>query len=168
MVETRPVGASDEGFLLELYASTRDDLAGWPDPERETLIELQLRAQQRDWEARFPASRHELILVDGEAAGRLWVASPQDEWRIVDLTLLPEHRSCGLGTRLVTRMLERADLAGLPVRISVLRSNTRAFAFWERLGFALVGEDEIYLALERPPAEPAAAFGSTAQTVAQP
>jgi ribosomal protein S18 acetylase RimI-like enzyme len=64
---------------------------------------------------------------------------------------LPEYRSLGLGTVLVSETLERAERAGLPVRISVFRANERAIAFWMRMGFERSGGDEMYLSFERAP-----------------
>ena len=57
----------------------------------------------------------------------------------------------GLGTVLVSETLERAERAGLPVRISVFRLNERAIAFWMRMGFEPSGGDEMYLSFERAP-----------------
>jgi ribosomal protein S18 acetylase RimI-like enzyme len=71
---------------------------------------------------------------------------------IVDLALLPEHRSAGLGTTVALETVARADRAGLPVRISVLRSNEGAMRFWTRLGFRQTEGDEMYVSFERAPA----------------
>ncbi len=47
-------------------------------------------------------------------------------------------------------VLARADGAGVPVRLSVLRDNAAGLAFWERFGFVTVAADEMYAELERP------------------
>ena len=154
----------DERFLRELYASTRDELAIWPEEERAVLVDLQLRAQQRNWEARFPDAEHEIVVLGEEPVGRSYVAWSPAECRIVDLALLPEYRSVGLGTVLVSETLERAERAGLPVRISVFRANERAIAFWMRMGFERSGGDEMYLSFERAPVSEAY-FARTAQEV---
>ena len=99
---------------------------------------------------RFPGSEHEAILLDGEPVGRLWVAWPPRECRIVDLTLLPAHRRAGIGSTVAEEVLARADAAGIPVRLSVASDNAAGLAFWERLGFAVVAGDQIYAQLERP------------------
>jgi ribosomal protein S18 acetylase RimI-like enzyme len=99
---------------------------------------------------RFPGSEHEAILLDGEPVGRVWVAWPSGECRIVDLTLLPAHRRGGIGTQVAEEVLARADAAAIPVRLSVVRDNAAGLAFWERLGFSAVSGDEIYAQLERP------------------
>lgn len=150
MVERRPVADSDEPFLRELYASTRPEIANWPPEQRAPFLDLQFRAQRLDWENRFIQWEHEMILLDGEPVGRLWVAWPAGECRIVDLTLLPAHRRAGLGTAVADEVLARADAATVPVTLSVVRENAAGLAFWERLGFSVVAGDEMYAELERP------------------
>jgi ribosomal protein S18 acetylase RimI-like enzyme len=150
VLERRPVADSDEPFLRELYASTRPEIAEWLPEQRVPFLDLQFWAQRQDWGARFPDSEHDVVVLDGDPVGRLWVAWPPGECRIVDLTLLPAHRRAGTGTAVAEDVLARADEAGLPVRLSVLRDNATGVAFWERLGFSVVAADEMYAELERP------------------
>jgi ribosomal protein S18 acetylase RimI-like enzyme len=145
--ERRPARADDEPFLRELYLSTRGELAAWPE-----LVDLQFEAQRRDWEDRFPDSEQEIVVLGDDPVGRSWVAWAVDGCVIVDLALLPEHRSAGLGTALALETVARADRAGLPIRISVLRSNEGAMRFWTRLGFRQTEGDEMYLSFVRAPA----------------
>ena len=123
MLERRPAAADDEAFLRELYATTRPEVAGWEDEARETFLDLQIRAQRQEWEARFPDRRHEVILLDGHPVGRLWVAWSPTECILVDMTLLPRHRRGGIGTRLVGEVLAEADRRGVPARLTVERTN---------------------------------------------
>jgi ribosomal protein S18 acetylase RimI-like enzyme len=150
MVERRLAAAGDEGFLRELYATTRPEVAAWEVEAREVFLDLQFRAQRQGYEARFPGSAHELILLAGRAVGRVWVAWLPDECRIVDLTLLPEHRRLGIGTRIAGELLAEADRRELPVRLTVERANGPAREFWSQLGFVVVADDPVYLAVERP------------------
>jgi ribosomal protein S18 acetylase RimI-like enzyme len=116
---------------------------------RDPFLELQFRAQRQDWTQRHLESEHDLILLDGDPVGRLWVAWPAGGCRIVDLSLLPSHRRAGIGTAVVEDVLARADGAGAPVRLSAARDNAAGLAFWGRFGFATVAEDEMYAELER-------------------
>src|SRR5947207_961527 len=75
----------------------------------EELIDLQLRAQRREWQARFPGSTDEVILLDGRPVGRIWVAWEPDTCVLVDMALLPEHRRSGIGGRIVGDVLAEAD-----------------------------------------------------------
>jgi ribosomal protein S18 acetylase RimI-like enzyme len=73
-----------------------------------------------------------------------------DEFRIVDIAVLPEFRGRGTGTMLLNGILAEADEAGVPVRIHVERFNP-ALSLYERLGFREVGDTGVYVLLERAP-----------------
>jgi GNAT superfamily N-acetyltransferase len=149
-LERRPAAADDEAFLRELYSTTRPDLAGWDDAGRAGFVDLQLRAQRREWEASYPGSTDEVLVLDGEPVGRLWVAWLTDACVLVHMILRPEHRRTGLGTRIVGEVIVEADRRGVPVRVTVERTNAPSRAFCARLGFAETGGDEVYVTLERP------------------
>jgi GNAT superfamily N-acetyltransferase len=150
VLEQRPAVAGDEPFLRELLASSRPDLAGWDDNDRELFLDIQLRAQKAGWGARFPGSTDEIILLDGRPVGRVWVAWSPDVCVLVDLELMPEVRRKGLGTRVLEPILEEADRRGIPVRSTVERRNTASLAMAARLGLLPIGEDEVYVSFERP------------------
>lgn len=149
----RPITPSDDVFLFELYASTRPDLAslGLPDVQRDMFLRVQWLAQRHGYQSRFPQGEHQLVLVDGNPAGRLWVAREPGELLLVDVSLLPAHRGAGVGTRLLQALQREATETGKPLRLSVARDNP-ARRLYARLGFTPVvgGESggEPYLALE--------------------
>lgn len=149
----RPVTPADDAFLFELYASTRPDIAslGLPAAQRDMLLRVQWMAQRHGYQSRYPHGEHQLVLVEGSLAGRLWVAREPEELRLVDVSLLPAHRGTGVGTELLRALQQEAAAAGKPLRLSVARDNP-AQRLYARLGFTLVaGGDagtEPYLALE--------------------
>jgi GNAT superfamily N-acetyltransferase len=141
--QRRPAAAEDDAFLRELIASARPDL---PDP----LVDLQLRAQRREWEARYPGSRDELILVEGGPVGRIWVAWLVDACVLVDMALLPAYRRSGIGGRIVGEVLDEADRRRVPARVTVERTNAPSLAFCAKHGFAEIDGDAVHVVLERP------------------
>jgi ribosomal protein S18 acetylase RimI-like enzyme len=149
----RPVTPEDDAFLFELYASTRPDIAasGLAVPQLDMLLRVQWRAQRHGYQTRFPHGQHQLVLVEGHRAGRLWVAREPHELRVVDVSLLPAHRGTGLGTWLLRALQAEAAGAGTPLRLSVARDN-QARRLYARLGFTPVagaeGGAEPYVALE--------------------
>jgi GNAT superfamily N-acetyltransferase len=149
MLERRPAAGSDERFLRDLYATTRPDIAHWDEAPRDEFVDLQVRARQRHWEAEFPDSIDEVLLLDGRPVGRLWVAWLEDACVLVDMILLPEYRRGGLGTELVGAVVAEADRRGVPVRVTVERTNAESLAFCASIGFAAAGGDEVYVRLER-------------------
>jgi GNAT superfamily N-acetyltransferase len=149
-LERRPVGAADEAFLRELYASTRPEVADWPDEPRAAFLAHQFEAQRTGWSETFPGSDHDVIVLGGQPAGRVWVYWSEPSCLIVDLALLPEHRRHGFGTQVVEEVLAEADRAAVPVRAHVERMNTPSLAFWTRLGFREIAGDALFLEIERP------------------
>jgi GNAT superfamily N-acetyltransferase len=148
----RAAAADDEPFLRALFGSAHPELAVLG----EEIVDLQVRAQRREWELAYPGSTDEIVELDGGPVGRLWVAWEPDACVLVDMVLLPEHRRTGIGTRVVGETLAEADRRGLPTRLTVERTNAPSLAFCAAHGFVEVGGDPLRVALERPvsPARP--------------
>ncbi len=134
----RDVTPGDEAFLRRLYASTRDDLAGIPglDPTQlEVLVDLQFRAQRAEYRRVFPAASHQVVLVAGRPAGRLYLDRAPGVITVVDIALLPGFRGRGLGTELLGDLQAEAATTGSAIRLEA-RAGGRAEALYRRLGFA--------------------------------
>lgn len=143
----------DDSFLAGVYASTRaEELAvtGWSDHEKALFCRHQFDAQTTHYTANYPGASFQIIEWSGRPAGRLYVMRWEKEIRIVDITLLPEHRGAGLGTKLVKDLQEEAKDAGKKLSIHVERLNP-ALRLYERLGFRQVEERGVYLLLEWSP-----------------
>jgi ribosomal protein S18 acetylase RimI-like enzyme len=123
----------------------------WDDAQKEAFLRHQFDAQDAWWHENYADASFEVILVDGEPGGRLYVHRGPSEIRIVDIALLPEYRGSGVGTSLLQDLLADGDAAGKSVTIHVERMNP-ALRLYERLGFAVAEDKGVYLFLARPPA----------------
>ncbi len=148
----RPATPDDEAFLRALHASTREDLAavGWDAATRNAVLRLQFDAQDRSWRAVHPSADVDVVLVDDAPVGRLVADRSGAEVHVVDVALSPDHRGRGIGTALLTGLLADADAQGRAVVLAVDRGSP-ARRLYERLGFRVVGEDDVRLALRREP-----------------
>ncbi|MDT7713547.1 MAG: hypothetical protein QOG46_2377, partial [Pseudonocardiales bacterium] len=84
----RPVDDADRAFLVELYASTREEELAqveWPEGARETFVEQQFAAQDHHYRANYPGATLDVIEVDGSPAGRLYVHRGPSDIRIMDI-----------------------------------------------------------------------------------
>jgi len=148
----------DEAFLFELYASTRQeelDAWGWPPEMRTAFLKMQFTASQGLRQV-FPHAEFQIVLVDGANVGRFVVHRTHDALRVVDMTLLPQHRNAGLGTALLQRVFGEALGTKKPLRLEVLKTN-RAARLYQRLGFVVIGENALEYQMEwRAPAVPVA------------
>jgi ribosomal protein S18 acetylase RimI-like enzyme len=152
-VALRPAGDDDRAFLAEVYGSTRaDELAmlPWSDEQKAAFLAHQFEAQDTHYRAHYDGAAFDVIEVDGEPAGRLYVHRGAHEIRIVDIALAPAFRGRGLGTGLLRALIAEADSGGRTLSIHVEMSN-RARSLYERLGFRAVGEHGPYVLMERPP-----------------
>jgi len=141
----RPVVPADESFLLKVYASVRaQELAQvpWSLEQKEAFIRMQFEAQQQHYQAQNPNVTHDIILLGEQPAGRLYVSRREQEIRILDITILPEYRSHGLGTPLIQNLMNEAadDGKALTIYVECFNPSLRLF---ERLGFEKVEEDGI-------------------------
>lgn len=152
-VVLRPVGDADRAFLAQLYASTRAEelaIVPWTDEQKAAFLAQQFEAQDAHYRAYYDGATFDVIEVDGERAGRVYVHRGQREIRIVDISLTPSFRGRGLGTRLLRALIAEADDGGRKLSIHVEMHNP-ARRLYERLGFRPAGENGVYLLMERPP-----------------
>lgn len=154
-VALRPIGPGDEPFLCRVYASTREEElrpVPWTAAQKAAFLRQQFQAQHAYYQERYTGTRFDVILRDGEPIGRLYVARWDDEIRIVDIALLPEHRGGGIGTAILRSLLAEAAAAGKPVRIHVERQNP-ARRLYERLGFVPIADKGVYYLMEWTPGD---------------
>jgi ribosomal protein S18 acetylase RimI-like enzyme len=151
----RPATNDDTAFFARVYASTRaEELAPvpWTDEQKRTFLAQQFAAQTAHYAQHYADAAFDVVLIDGEPAGRLIVWRGDGQISIVDIALLPEFRGGGVGTRLLRPLLDESDAGGAKVVIYVERDNP-ALRLYERLGFVPAGETGVYLRMERSPAD---------------
>lgn len=150
-VELRPVTASDDQFLLSIYASTREDelaQAQWVEGQKEMFLRWQFDMQRREYESRFPDAAYHVIVVDNSPAGRIWVGADDEQIRLLDIALLPEFQNRGVGTALLRRLMDRAAKEGKALRHMVFVLNNDGKRFYERLGFDTIEDLGAYQHME--------------------
>jgi ribosomal protein S18 acetylase RimI-like enzyme len=149
----RAATAEDRDFLVRVYASTREEelrLVDWSAEQKAAFVRQQFEAQDVYYREHYAPATFDVIEVDGEPAGRLYVARWEDEIRIVDVALLPEYRARGIGTALLRALLDEAAAAGKRLSIHV-ELNNPARRLYERLGFTLAEERGVYVLMEARP-----------------
>lgn len=150
MIALRPVRAGDREFLARLYATTREDemrLVDWDDGQKQAFLTAQFEAQDRYYAENYRNASFDVVEIDGDPGGRLYVDRRDSEIRIVDISLLPEHRGKGHGASLLEALIEEGQRTNRRVTIHVERFN-RARALYERLGFQVTGDRGVYLFME--------------------
>jgi hypothetical protein len=144
-IELRPVTPEDDAFVLAVFIDSHLEYEYLPLPpdQKRQLIEMQYRLQTADYTARFPGSRHDVILRDGAPSGRIWVARLEDQILIVDIGMRAAAQNGGIGSTVVRRLQDEARDSGKPLRSSVFRFNDGSLRWHQRLGFIVESEDEM-------------------------
>lgn len=86
---------------MTLFARTRNEelkLLGWDEEQKAGFIRMQFNAQRQQYKFAFPNAENKIILLDGQAVGRILVNRSEDEIRLVDIAFLPEYRGGGIGS----------------------------------------------------------------------
>jgi ribosomal protein S18 acetylase RimI-like enzyme len=163
-VALRPVVPRDASFLEGVYASTRAaelELVPWDEEQKQAFVRSQFAAQSSHYAQQFPDASVDVVLVDGIAAGRLYVDRRPGEVRIVDIALLPAFRGAGVGGSLLRGLLDEAAARRDTVSIHVEHNNP-AQTLYRRLGFQPVADEGVYLLMRWSPSERGAAQANTA------
>jgi ribosomal protein S18 acetylase RimI-like enzyme len=152
-VTLRPIVAGDAAFLEAVYGSTRTqelELVPWTDEQKRAFVAQQFAAQSAHYAKHYPGMRADVIVLDGEDAGRLLVDRWVREIRIVDITLLDRFRGRGAGSRLLRGLIDEATETGRTLSVHVEKNNP-ALRLYERLGFAPVKDEGVYVRMAREP-----------------
>ena len=152
-ITLRPIAPDDEALLYRVYYSTREDeltLVDWDGAQKEAFVRQQFAAQHQHYQQHYVGAAFQVILADGQPAGRLYVARWPNEIRIVDITLLPEYRNSGIGTRLLKGLMAEARRAQKVLSIHVELFNP-ALRLYTRLGFVKTGEHGVYYRMDWTP-----------------
>ena len=144
-ISLRPFTLEDEDFLYRVYYSTREDELArvpWTDEQKEAFVKMQFYAQHTFYMDQFRDARFDVIVVDGEPVGRLYVDRRKTGIRILDIAILPAFRSQGIGTQLLNWLFTESDRTQLPVSIHVEKFN-RALHWYQRLGFQQINRKSV-------------------------
>lgn len=154
ILRLRPATPEDDPFLLSVYMSTRaDELAQvqWQPGQQEAFVKWQFEMQRREYDARFADAEYDVIEIDGQLAGRIWIGRNETEIRLLDIALLPEFQNRGAGTVLVNQLIDEARAATKRLRHMVFVLNNDAHRFYERLGFVEIEDFGGYKHMEWTP-----------------
>lgn len=145
---------ADFAFLCELFADIRrEELAPvpWPEQAKRDFLDAQCKLQ-RDHYARHYGGAELLLIFNGSTPiGRLYVHATRVEIRVMEIALLRDWRSRGIGSLLIRTVLDEAARRDVEVTLHVEPDNP-AQRMYRRLGFGLVENRGVYDFLSWSPA----------------
>lgn len=145
---------ADIPFMKALYRSTREaELRRMrlTPAQADVFIEQQFQSQLAYYTGHYGNDHLDIVEVDAQPAGRLFVDYRRSEIRIIDITLAASFRGQRLGEFLLRHVIAQSQRRVLPITIHVDHDNP-ARRLYERMGFCLKDEgSRIYLRMERQP-----------------
>ena len=95
--------------------------------------------------------RRQVIEADGDSIGFLDVEHRDDSLFVRNIKISATAQGRGLGSRIMGDLQATAAKLGFVVVLHVFRVNTRAYEFYEKLGFVHTGESETHFKLRWSP-----------------
>ncbi len=154
IISLRLITDGDLEFLFRLYASTRTEekeLVNWPEEQWQQFLRMQFNLQHNQYMVNYQNPSFDMIMENGVPAGRFYVNRNIDDYRLIDVALLPEFRRRGIASALLKALLKEADSVGIPVSLHVEKNNP-VLDYYQRLGFRISEDKEVYYFMVRPPA----------------
>ncbi|MDP9847040.1 GNAT family N-acetyltransferase [Streptosporangium lutulentum] len=141
--ELRPASVADLEGVAELRAVVLR-----PDLERlGRYDEHRVRQRLRDG---FAPAHTWMIEVGGALTGCVALRPAMDAYWLEHFYLAPDRQGRGVGSAVLSRLLERCDREDAVVRLNVLRGSS-ALRLYERHGFTVETEDEVDVFMVRAP-----------------
>ena len=140
----RKAEASDSEFVFTVkkaaFREYVERVWGWDD-----------NYQRKLHDKRFAAQNVYIIQWCEVDVGFLAISHTSDTLKVNQLFICPEYQGRGIGSACMTRIIDDANLEGKSVVLQVLKVNTRGIAFYQRLGFTIIGESTTHVQMERLP-----------------
>ena len=146
----RQAETADEAFLETVYADTRrGELAmlNWSREQEDAFFKMQFQIQTRAYRMQFPDAVYYVIEFDKTPVGRLIVERGERGINLIDISLLAQFRSRGIGTFFLEKLKAEAAAGGKDLFLRVFKTNVSAQRLYERLGFAIVENADLYFAM---------------------
>ncbi|HSK74309.1 MAG TPA: GNAT family N-acetyltransferase [Pyrinomonadaceae bacterium] len=146
----RPAESADEGFLETVYADTRRGefaILNWSREQENAFFKMQFQMQTRAYRMQYPDAVYYSLEFDKMPVGRLIVGRGEREIRLIDISLLAEFRSRGIGTFFIEKLKAEAAESEKVLFLQVLKTNVSAKRLYERLGFSVVEDADLYFAM---------------------
>jgi len=130
-IALRPATAADSEFCYQLHKAAMGEYVaavwGWDEPD------------QRDYHARaFNPGRWQIITAGGADIGMLDVERRPGEICLARIEIDPRWHGQGIGTRLISALIDEATGRGQELVLEVLAVNEQARALYRRLGLTEV------------------------------
>lgn len=137
----RPARQDDYRYLWQLHKATMktyvDKTWGWDEDFQRSFFDKE-----------FKDRRLQLILRNGQPVGALELHDEGQTLFLATLEIAPEYQSGGIGSAILSDLIDHSEQQGKPMKLRVLKVNP-ARQFYERFGFTVSQETETHFVMVR-------------------
>ena len=121
------------------YGDYITQIWGWDEDEQREF-------HAQDWLYKKP----EIIIYKNEPIGTIYVFENEDYIEIEQFIILMEYQNKGIGSFILKGIIDEADRSGRVIKLKYLHINPVA-TLYSRMGFEVVGNDDLFVSVERKP-----------------
>lgn len=140
-ITARPAGRQDKDFLAKMFRENQDEIR-MADADKdyiETVIDMQLDAQQGGYGQQFPNAIYLVLEKNGSRIGRITLDISPVELRLVDLDFIKKAQGKGFGSSILLWLMKAAAQTKTPLLVPMRRDDMSMARFLTQYGFI---EDE--------------------------
>lgn len=136
-ISARPAERKDKDFLAKMFKDNRDDLrmADVEEDYIETVINMQLDAQQGGYGKQFPNAIYLILEKNGSRIGRITLDISPVELRLVDLDFIKKAQGKGFGSAILLWLMKAAAQTKTPLLVPSRRDDAAMGRFLNKYGF---------------------------------
>jgi GNAT superfamily N-acetyltransferase len=136
-MNARPADKRDRDFLAKMYKENRDDLR-MADAEKdyiETVIEMQLNAQQSGYGTQFAEALYFILEKNGSRIGKFTLNIASVELRLIDLDFIKKAQNKGYGSSILLWLMKTAAQTKKPLLVPARRDDGAMLKFLHKYGY---------------------------------
>lgn len=134
----RKASAQDVVFLFNVSTEAMRPVVESLHPDQTFNTESEFK----NYQEKYIPDEIDVIQLDGVDIGRLRIVRSAESIYIGGIQILPEFQNRGIGTVIVTDLIQESNSVGIPITLEVHEVNTKALNFYKKLGFVEVGREE--------------------------
>lgn len=136
-VEFKPATEADLDFLDEIHTACM----------KKHVMKVYLWNPQL-FRQTFNPKIIEIIMLEKVAVGMVQILKKESEIYLANLLISPSFQNRGIGSMVLKRVINQAQVLGLPIKLQVLHHN-RAKYFYERFGFNVMEKTQTHYIMSR-------------------
>lgn len=142
-LQLRTAESNDDAILFEIYLTSHEaellTAINLDETQKKHLLELQFKAREIYYRQNYLAADFWMIEREGKVIGFVYLEKKDNAVRIINLGMLKEFRSQGIGTEILQDIISFANSNCLSVILHVQNSNP-ALYLYKRMGFEVIGD----------------------------